>query len=156
MHEVYPVKKLGVTLKSKDAIVIHRLVTQREPRVSKPKREKIPVVLKPCQQCGLVLAKRKFCSGACRQAAYRQRPLSPVQVKEKQARNQARVVISNLQCDPKMRSRNGMEFDGRYSESGPSNWTTGLTPAEKAAQIYPLGRSLEFALESAQEKVSSL
>jgi sulfatase maturation enzyme AslB (radical SAM superfamily) len=95
MHEVYPVKKLGVTLKSKDAIVIHRLVTQREPRVSKPKREKIPVVLKPCQQCGLVLAKRKFCSGACRQAAYRQRPLSPVQVKEKQARNQARVVISN-------------------------------------------------------------
>ena len=155
-HEVYPQMKLGVTLKSRHAITVWRSVNQSEPRVSKPKREKIPTIARPCLECGLSLAKKKFCSNACRQAAYRHRASSPALSKEKLAREQARIAISNLQCEPKTRARNGMEFDGRYSESGPSNWTSGLTPTKKAAQIYPLGRSLEFALESVREKVASL
>jgi hypothetical protein len=156
---VYPSAQTCVTLKSRHAITVWQAVTQSEPRVPKPKRLKIPAVDKPCLQCGLNLAKKKFCSGACRQMAYRERALSPVHLKERQAREQAReearLAISNAQYKSQAHSRNGMEFDARLSEVGPSNWTARLTLKDKEAQIYPLERSLKFALESVQEKLST-
>jgi hypothetical protein len=151
---VYPVPKLGVTLKSNCAIEVWKAV-KHTPRKYQKRPEKPVAPLKPCQHCGVGLAKKKFCSNACRQAAYRLRPLSPAQVKEKAAQKQAGMEIRNAVCESQRKSSGGMEWDGRFSSVGPSNTYSEPTPAQKDLMVFPLGRALMFALDSVKEKVIS-
>lgn len=61
-----------------------------------------------CIQCGVAPAKRKFCSGKCRQAAHRERVNPP-------AAREAKMAVK-LERFRRKRGGTAMVFDGRLPE----------------------------------------
>ena len=113
--EVCQPTKTGVTLRSKAAIDVWKAVNARQPVVAKPKA--VPLI-RNCQRCGVSPVRVKFCSDACRQAAYRER--------EAQYRATSAAYANLLEKkqdakDTKFASANrhrAIGFDGRYSGVG--------------------------------------
>ena len=78
---MFPDEKIGVTLKSSVAIQVYRDVMRRTPREKRKKPVKVPTS-HMCLHCGLNLARKKFCCGACRVAAFRLRPPTASRLRE--------------------------------------------------------------------------
>ncbi len=119
-HEVYPDEKIGVTLKSSVAIQVYRDVMRRTPREKRKKPVKVPTS-HMCLHCGLNLARKKFCCGACRVAAFRLRPPTASRLRERQAVEESRMQIGDIQFAYNHGDRS-MEFDGRYNSVGRSQF----------------------------------
>jgi hypothetical protein len=142
MDEVCPQGNWRVTLRSPSAILVHRLVTAKSPRVSKP--PKPAAESHPCFECGVNLAKKKFCGSACRQAAYRKRLQTPAMEQKRQARKVGRAAVTEENA-LRRHGDAGMEFDGRTNRVGCTSGAA-LFPSDKLRIMYPLERELEFVL----------
>ena len=112
MHVVFPPKKNGVTLRSRAAIDVWKAVNASTPRIAKPKA--IPLN-KLCLRCGAGPVIQKFCSHACRQAAYKAREKHYRETSAAYASFQEKKQAAK---DAKFASANrhrSVGFDGRYS-----------------------------------------
>jgi hypothetical protein len=118
-HVVCPPQKTGVTLRSRAAIDVWRAVNAPTPRIIKP--QSIPLS-KSCQECGAPHVRRRFCSDACRQAAYRKREAqyretSAAYANLQEKQESARTVASDAR-EKTIASKNrhrAIGFDGRYT-----------------------------------------
>jgi predicted nucleic acid-binding Zn ribbon protein len=118
-HVVCPPQKIGVTLRSRAAIDVWKAVNASTPRIAKQKA--IPPK-RHCLQCGNAPVLQKFCSPACRQAAYRERETqyretSAAYANLKEKQKSARTV-AGVERNNKFASENrhrAIGFDGRYT-----------------------------------------
>ena len=118
-----PTQKTDVTLRSRAAIDVWKAVkgpvlptdTTIAPVVGK----RIRPQSRFCQRCGVSPVRVKFCSDACRQAAYREREAqykatSAAYATFKQQKESAIIIASDRKFASKNRYR-AIDFDGRYA-----------------------------------------
>lgn len=121
---VCPPQKTGVTLRSRAAIDVWNAV--KSPILPTDSDYLAPVVRKRvrplsrnCHRCGASPVRVKFCSDACRQAAYREREAqyratSAAYANLQQEKESAIIIASDKKFASKNRYR-AIEFDGRYA-----------------------------------------
>ena len=121
---VCPPQKTGVTLRSRAAIDVWKAV--KGPVLPTDADYVAPVVgkrVRPqsrfCQRCGVSPVRLKFCSDACRQAAYREREAkykatSAAYANLQEKKESAILVASNKKFASENRHRS-VGFDARYT-----------------------------------------
>ena len=88
-----------------------------------------------CAECGTNPAHRKFCSSACRQAAYRKSPAHAAILARERHRRAVRRAA--WQARKRLFDNSHVTFDGRVSASRCSNFVPRLTGWHNEAQLSP-------------------